>query len=81
MTDLIHIYFLNQTSSKIKQPISIKYHILSNSTNYSNTIQLIYITIQTLSILNHNTFNNLLTLKSIYNIQNQTFQSIYYFTL
>ena len=63
MIILTHICFLKQTSSKVKQPILIKHHILSNSTNYTNTIQLIYMIIQPLSILNHNTVINLFTLK------------------
>jgi len=56
LTTLTHICSLNQSSSKIKQPILIKHHILCNLTNCSNTIKLIYITILTLSILNHKHF-------------------------
>jgi len=56
LTILTHISFLSQSLSMIKQPILIKHRILSNSTNYSNPIQLICITSQTLSILNHKHF-------------------------
>jgi len=56
MTVLTRISSLNQTSSQIKQSILIKHHILITSTDYSIMIQLIDITIQTLSIFNYKHF-------------------------